>query len=73
MPDVNYNQLSPTEWDAKRGDIDFHIRLEHDEYAIDVFDAGIEDADAAYLTTHTCDTWEQVERYCRDYDGVTVV
>jgi len=29
--------------------------------------------DAAYLTTHTCDTWEQMERYCREYDGKTVL
>jgi hypothetical protein len=24
-------------------------------------------SDAAYLTTHSCDIWELVERYCRDY------
>jgi len=46
--------------------------LERDEYVVDVFDSGIADPDAAYLTTHTCDTWEQVERYCRDYDGKSV-
>ena len=65
--------LSPTEWDAERGDVDFHIRLEQDDYVIDVFASGIDNADDAYLTTHTCDTWEQVERYCRDYNGRTVV
>ena len=70
---TTFKQLSLIEWDAERPPYDFHIRLERDEYVIDVFDAGIDDADEAYLTTHTCDTWEQVERYCREYDGVTVV
>ena len=70
---VTFNQLSSTEWDAERDPYDFHIRLEHDEYVVDVFDTRIENANNAHLTTHTCDTWEQVERYCRDYDGKTVV
>ena len=52
---------------------DFHIRLERDNYVIDVFDAGFADADEAHLTSHECDTWEQVLRYCRECDGVTVV
>ena len=38
MPAVTFNQLSPTEWDAERDDVDFHIRLEQDDYVIDVFD-----------------------------------
>jgi hypothetical protein len=70
---MNFHRLSPTEWDVERCDVDFHIRLERDEYVVDVFDIGTDDPDDAYLTTHTCDTWEQVEQYCRDYDGVRVV
>jgi len=68
-----FKQLSPTEWDMERTPFDFHIRLERDEYVVDVFDSDSVDPDAAYLTTHTCDTWEQVERYCREYDGKTVI
>ncbi len=71
--ETKFKQLSPTEWDAERALYDFHVRLEQDEYAIDVFDSSIDNPDDAYLTTHTCDTWEQVERYCRDYDGRTVI
>jgi hypothetical protein len=69
------NKLSPTEWDAARGDVDcdrngaaasplrldFHIRLEQDNYVIDVFDGATSNADEAYLTSHECDTWEQAE------------
>ena len=40
---------------------------------IDVFENAIENPDEAYLTSHECETWEQVERYCRDYDGVNVI
>ncbi|HUI05737.1 MAG TPA: hypothetical protein VL486_01900 [Verrucomicrobiae bacterium] len=81
-----FSQLSPIEWDAERGDLDcdrnttavsrrldFHIRLEADEYYIDVFDSSIESTDEAYLTSHHCETWEQVERFCRDYDGMRVI
>lgn len=70
---MRFKALSPIEWETGRGNCDFHIRLEQDDYVIDVFDSGIDNPDEAYLTTHTCETWEQVERYCRDYDGVTVV
>lgn len=73
MRGVIFNELSVTGWDAERGPFDFYIRLERDEYVVDVFDSGIDNPGDAYLTTHTCDTWEQVERYCRDYDGKTVV
>jgi len=69
---MNFKELSPIAWDAERGDLDFHIRLEADEYYIDVFDSSIESTNEAYLTSHQCETWEQVERYCREYDGVTV-
>jgi hypothetical protein len=70
---MNFKQLSPIEWDAQRFPFDFHIRLERDEYVVDVFDSGIDNSDDAYLTTHTCDTWQQVERYCREFDGTKVV
>jgi hypothetical protein len=70
---MTFRKLSPTEWDAKRGPFDFHIRLEQDDYAIDVFDSGVENADGAYLTSHACETWQQVVRFCREYDGRKVV
>lgn len=70
---MRFKELSPIEWETKREGLDFHIQLECDDYVIDVFDSSIENADDAYLTTHTCETWEQVERYCRDYDGITVI
>ncbi len=73
MAALTFKQLSATEWDAERNPFDFHIRLERDEYAVDVFDASQDESDDAYLTTHTCDTWEQVELFCRDYDGKKVV
>ncbi len=72
MSAVIFKQLSPTEWDAEREPfdcasndtaasrrLDFHIRLERDEYVIDVFDNNIADPDKAYLTTHTCDTFRR--------------
>jgi len=37
-----------------------------------VFDNATGIADDTYLTSHECDTWEQVVRYCRDCDGLTV-
>lgn len=70
---MTFKQLSPTEWDAEREPFDFHIRLEQDNYVIDVFDSALENPDEAYLTTFECETWEQVERYCRDYDGKRVI
>jgi uncharacterized FAD-dependent dehydrogenase len=73
MSKISFKKLSATEWDAEREPFDFHVRLEQDEYVIDVFDSSIDNPDDAYRTTHTCDTWEQVERYCRDYDGKTVI
>ena len=54
---------------VERDPFDFHIRLERDDYLIDVFD----NADDAYITTHTCDSWDHVERFCRDYDGTPVI
>ena len=47
--------------------------MEPDDYAIDVFDSEVANPYEAYLTTFTCDTWEQVEKYCRDYDGINVI
>lgn len=70
---VMFKSLSVTSWEAERTPYDFHIRLECDEYIIDVFDSDVENPDEAYLTSHTCDTWEQVERYCQDCDGVAVL
>jgi hypothetical protein len=83
---MEFKRLSTIEWDAERGDVDcarnntaasrrldFHIRLEQDNYVIDVFDSCHPDADEAYLTSHECEKWEQVERYCREYDGVAVI
>ena len=73
MTETYFKQLSPTEWDAQRTPSDFHVRLEQDNYVIDVFDSEINTPDEAYLTSHECETREQVERYCRDYDGQIVI
>jgi len=69
---MKFKILSTIAWEAERVDCDFHIRLVQDNYVVDVFDSGIDNADEAYLTSHECETWEQVERYCRDFDGVSV-
>lgn len=69
---AHFKQLSPTEWDAERDGFDFHIRLEADDYVIDVFDAGIDDPAEAHITSHSCETWEQVVAFCERYDGVMV-
>ena len=62
-----------------RWSLPFHIAsgdiggaLESHAYVIDVFDSAIESADDAYVTTHTCDTWEQVIAFCTQYDGISV-
>lgn len=52
MTEATFKQLSPTEWDAERGDVDFHIRLEQDNHVIDVFDSCHPDAYEAYLTSY---------------------
>ena len=70
---MRFKALSPTAWETEHAPYDFHVRLEQDNYVIDVFEAGVDNPDEAHLTSHECETWEQVERYCRDYDGVTVV
>jgi len=56
-----------------RDGFDFHIRLEQDDYVIDVFDSSIESADAAHLTAYTCDTWSDVLAFCTRYDGLSVL
>jgi hypothetical protein len=33
-------------------------------YVIDAFGSATGNADEAYLTSHECDMWEQVARYC---------
>jgi len=68
-----FKRLSATEWETERAPYDFHIRLEQDNYVVDVFDISTDDPEEAYLTSHECETWEQVERYCRDFDGVRVI
>jgi hypothetical protein len=40
--ETEFKQLSPTEWDAERAPYDFHVRLEQDDYVIDVFDSSID-------------------------------
>lgn len=69
---MNYKNLSPIAWETESDEFDFHIRLESDDYVIDVFDSAIESTDEAYLTTETCDTWEQVVTFCSKYDGVSI-
>jgi len=70
---MDFIELSLIEWETRRGEFDFHIRLEQDDYVIDVFDNSIEDADEAHITTHSCETWDQVVAFCARYDGVTVI
>ena len=68
---IQVKQLSPTEWDIARSDVDFHVRLENDDYFVDAFDSSIEDADLAHLTTFRCDTWETVVAFLRDFNPKT--
>jgi hypothetical protein len=70
---MEFKSLSPTAWETERWDFDFHIRLEQDDYVIDVFENGVDNADDAYITTHTCESWAHVERFCRDFDGTPVL
>ena len=69
--DIHFKYLSPTEWDIERGDVDFHVRLENDDYYVDAFDSSIKDADAAHLTTFRCDAWKIVEGYLCDFNPKT--
>jgi uncharacterized FAD-dependent dehydrogenase len=69
---MEFKNLSPISWETERDEFDFHIRLEEDDYVIDVFNSFIESADDAHLTTHTCDTWEEVVAFCTNYDGISV-
>jgi len=69
---LNFESLSPIAWEAERDEFDFHVRLEEDDYVIDVFDSSISDPDEAYLTTHACETWDQVVQFCQRYDGISV-
>jgi hypothetical protein len=69
---MEFKNLSPIEWETERDEFDFHIRLESDDYVIDVFASAIESADDAHLATHTCDTWEHVLAFCTHYDGISV-
>lgn len=71
MKNININPLSSTEWDIERGDVDFHVRLESDDYFVDSFDSRIETAEAAHLTTFRCDTWSAVEAYVCDFNPAT--
>ncbi|MBI5818269.1 MAG: hypothetical protein HZA88_04715 [Verrucomicrobia bacterium] len=68
---VSLKKLSLAEWDAYRGDVDFHVRLENDEFFIDSFRSNIEDADKAHLTTFVCHSWQQVEAYLCDFNPET--
>lgn len=68
---ISLKKLSLIEWDASRGDVDFHVRLESDEFFIDSFRSDIEDANEAHLTTFTCDSWQQVEAYLCDFNPKT--
>jgi hypothetical protein len=68
---IHVKQLSPTEWDIARSDVDFHVRLENDDYFVDAFDSSIENADEAHLTTFRCETWKTVEAYVRDFNPET--
>jgi len=68
---LRFKQLSPTDWDCERGDVDFHIRLEQDLYAIDSFRSDVDEPDEAYITSFSCENWAAVEKYCRDFNPDT--
>ena len=85
MPEPIFKNLSTIAWEVEHDDCDcrarerrpvglgFDIRVEQDNYVIVMFDSATGDADEAYLTNHQCETWKLVERYCHDYDRVTVI
>lgn len=70
---MKLKQLSITEWDIMRGDVDFHVRLENDEYFIDAFDSTIKNSDSAYITTFSCETWESVRAFVCDFNPNTTL
>jgi hypothetical protein len=65
---ITVKPLSPTEWDIERGDVDFHVRLENDDYFVDAFDSSINDVNVSHLTTFICDEWKTVEAFVRDFN-----
>jgi hypothetical protein len=69
--DIYFKYLSPTEWDVERDDVDFHVRLENDDYFVDAFDSQTEDPDSAHLTTFRSDDWKAVEAFVRDFNPQT--
>ena len=68
---ISIKPLSATEWDASRGDVDFHVRLDGKDYVIDSFRTDINDADQAHLTSFSGDSWRDVEAYLRDFNPET--
>ena len=60
--------LSLIEWDIERGDVDFHVRLENDDFYVDAFDSSIEEPDSAHLTTFRCLEWKTVGTFVCDFN-----
>jgi hypothetical protein len=67
LTSVTFKQNSPTGWEAEREPFQFQVRQDEDQYVIDVYDARDGAAYAAYRSTHACFTWQQVEKFCRNY------
>ncbi len=60
--------LSLSEWDIERGDVDFHVRLEEDDYFVDAFDSHIQNSDVAHLATFRCLEWDAVAAFVCDFN-----
>ena len=69
--ELQIEQRSPTEWDAKNSCYEFVIRLEEDEFAIDAFNILEPDINKAYLDTSIgeAETLEDALQMCRDFNG----
>lgn len=68
---MNPKALSLTEWDIERGDVDFHVRLENDDYFVDAFNSSIDNPDLAHITTFRCVKWKDVVAFVCDFNPDT--
>jgi len=69
MREITVKQLSTIEWDVDGGDIDFHIRLEQDDFVIDAFRSQVSDPNMAYRDTTSTDTFDEALELCRMFNG----
>jgi len=69
MREITVKSLSTIEWDVDGGDVDFHVRLEADEFAIDAFKSQVQDPNMAYLDSTVVDTLDDALDLCRRFNG----